>query len=262
MEALSIQKDIELATDKDILTIYLNKLGFIKLNTLLPEKYRSKYDPNDLPNMFMKLSNKTLPTIVEIEKLFPFIKGLELKLIAPHNQRRLVGFITRKILAFIDRKEISHVENIISELIANAEKSNLESIIEEESLEGTLTKKDLLLEYRKDLIKLAIKKNKHVKISWKFSKDIFKVEIANNTPIDSNTAKLLRERSAKELINLAEGLEDKEDVLENKLGAGLGLFLIKFFSDDLKSKGFETLFRIYSSEVNTYATLTIFFEKP
>lgn len=252
--------DVKKCSSKDLFIIVLNKLGFIKFNSMLPEKYRKEYNPNDLPSMFVNISEKTLKTILELEKLLIYTKGVELKLYSPHNQRRLIEFITNKILDFIGKSEIVHITNIIMELVDNAEKANFTSVLREEKIDTPLSETEMILNSRNEIIDLCLRYDKWVRISWKFSKDIFKVEISNNVPIPYEQAKSLREKASADINSIVDGFVEDEDS-DNKIGAGLGLYFIKFFIDDLKQKDIETIFRIYSTEKITYSTITLFFEK-
>lgn len=254
-------EDIKKCTDKDLLIIVLNKLGFIKFNSILPPNYRNNYDPNNLPSMFVNISEKTLKTILELEKLLLYTKGIELKLHGPHDQRRLIEFITNKILDFIGKSDIVHINNVIMELVDNAEKANFLNVLRENKIDVPISETDMILNNREEMINLCTKFDKWVKISWKFSKDIFKVEVSNNVPISYDQAKKLREKAAADIACIIDGFTEGGNEDEEKIGAGLGLYFIKFFVDDLKQKDIETMFRIYSTEKSTFSTITLFFEK-
>ncbi|MFN4244827.1 MAG: hypothetical protein ACK4F9_01580 [Brevinematia bacterium] len=252
-------EDIKKCTNRDLLIIVLNKLGFMKFNNILPDKYRDKYDPSNLPSMFVNLSTNTLKTILEIEKLLLYTKGIELKLYSPHSQRRLIEFITSKILDFIGKFEVVHVNNIIMELVDNAEKANFYSVLNEAKIDVPLSQKELILNKRDEVVNLCLKFDKWVKVSWKFSRDIFKVEVSNNVTISYEEAKMLRDKATSEISSIVDGIITDED--DEKIGAGLGLYFVKFFIDDLKQKDIETIFRVYSTDKCTYSTITMFFEK-
>ncbi len=250
--------DIKKCSNKDLFIIVLNKLGFIKFNNVLPEEYRNNFDPSNLPSMFVKLSENSLKTILGLEKLLLYTKGIELKLYSPHSQRRLIEFITNKILDFIGKLDIIHVNNIIMELVDNAEKANFYSVLKENRIDLPLSEKDIIINNRDEVVNLCLKFDKWVKISWKFSKDIFKIEVSNNVPISYDDAKRLREKATSEIGSIIEGFTAEEN--DDKIGAGLGLYFVKFFIDDLKQKNIETIFRIYSTDKVTYSTITMFFE--
>ncbi|MGB9620870.1 MAG: hypothetical protein ACPL4C_00340 [Brevinematia bacterium] len=255
-----IQEDIKKCTDKDIFVIVLNKLGFMKFNSSLPGKYRDKYDPSRLPTMYVNLNDRILKTLSEIDKLLIYTKGIELKLYSSHEQRRLIEYITTKILDFIGKSDVVHINNIIMELVDNAEKANFLSVIKENNIDTPVGEVDLILNNRKEIVELCKSFDKWVKISWKFSKEIFKVEVSNNVPIPQTEAKKLREKATSDIMTIVDGFSENE-FDEDKLGAGLGLYFVKFFVDDLKQKDIETIFRIYSTDKITYATVTLFFEK-
>jgi len=251
---------LKLCTPKDTLSIVLNKLGFIKFNNILPPDKRGQYDPSNLPNLYINLSEKALKTLLDLEKLLIYTKGISLKLYAPHDQRVLIEYITNRILDFIGKTDIVHINNVIMELVDNAEKANFTNVIESEKLDTPLSQVEFLTKHRKEISNLCVIRDKWVTISWKFSKEIFKVEVSNNTLLTPEQAKLLREKATADITTIVDGFSE-ESFEEDKLGAGLGLYFIKFFTDDMKSRDIETIFRIYSTDKATYASLTLFFER-
>jgi hypothetical protein len=251
---------LKLCTPKDTLSIVLNKLGFIKFNNILPPDKRGQYDPSNLPNLYINLSEKALKTLLDLEKLLIYTKGISLKLYAPHDQRVLIEYITNRILDFIGKTDIVHINNVVMELVDNAEKANFTNVIESEKLDTPLSQVEFLTKHRKEISNLCVIRDKWVTISWKFSKEIFKVEVSNNTLLTPEKAKLLREKATADITTIVDGFSE-ESFEEDKLGAGLGLYFIKFFTDDMKSRDIETIFRIYSTDKATYASLTLFFER-
>lgn len=251
---------LKLCTPKDTLSIVLNKLGFIKFNNILPPDKRGQYDPSNLPNLYINLSEKALKTLLDLEKLLIYTKGISLKLYAPHDQRVLIEYITNRILDFIGKTDIVHINNVVMELVDNAEKANFTNVIESEKLDTPLSQVEFLTKHRKEISNLCVIRDKWVTISWKFSKEIFKVEVSNNTLLTPEQAKLLREKATADITTIVDGFSE-ESFEEDKLGAGLGLYFIKFFTDDMKSRDIETIFRIYSTDKATYASLTLFFER-
>ncbi len=253
-------KALKLCTPKDTLSIVLNKLGFIKFNNVLPPDKRGQYDPSNLPNLYINLSEKVLKTLLELEKLLIYTKGISLKLYAPHDQRVLIEYITNRILDFIGKNDIVHINNVIMELVDNAEKANFTSVIESEDLDLPFSQVEFITKHRREMAHLCVIRDKWVNISWKFSKEIFKVEVSNNTLLNPEQAKLLREKATADITTIVDGFSE-EAFEEDKLGAGLGLYFVKFFTDDMKSKDIETIFRIYSTDRATYSSLTLFFER-
>ena len=251
---------LKLCTPKDTLSIVLNKLGFIKFNNILPPDKRGQYDPSNLPNLYINLSEKALKTLLDLEKLLIYTKGISLKLYAPHDQRVLIEYVTNRILDFIGKTDIVHINNVVMELVDNAEKANFTNVIESEKLDTPLSQVEFLTKHRKEISNLCVIRDKWVTISWKFSKEIFKVEVSNNTLLTPEQAKLLREKATADITTIVDGFSE-ESFEEDKLGAGLGLYFIKFFTDDMKSRDIETIFRIYSTDKATYASLTLFFER-
>jgi hypothetical protein len=251
---------LKLCTPKDTLSIVLNKLGFIKFNNILPPDKRGQYDPSNLPNLYINLSEKALKTLLDLEKLLIYTKGISLKLYAPHDQRVLIEYVTNRILDFIGKTDIVHINNVIMELVDNAEKANFTNVIESEKLDAPLSQVEFVTKHRKEIAHLCVIRDKWVNISWKFSKEIFKVEVSNNTLLTPEQAKLLREKATADITTIVDGFSE-ESFEEDKLGAGLGLYFIKFFTDDMKSRDIETIFRIYSTDKATYASLTLFFER-
>ncbi|MCX8028612.1 MAG: hypothetical protein N2712_01270 [Brevinematales bacterium] len=252
-------RDIKSCSQKDLFIIILNKLGFMKFKSSLPPQYRERYDPNNTPSMFVNITEKTLRTILELDKLLLYTKGVELKLYGPHNQRRLIEYITNKILDFIGKSDIVHINNIIMELVDNAEKANFMSVLRNNVDFLPISETDLIVKNREEVVDLCQRLDKWVKISWKFSKEIFKVEVSNNVPISREQAKKLRDKASADINNIVDGFV--EDDFDDKIGAGLGLYFVKFFIDDLKQRDIDTIFRLYSTERNTYATIALFFEK-
>lgn len=251
---------LKLCTPKDTLSTVLNKLGFIKFNNILPPDKRGQYDPSNLPNLYINLSEKALKTLLDLEKLLIYTKGISLKLYAPHDQRVLIEYVTNRILDFIGKTDIVHINNVVMELVDNAEKANFTNVIESEKLDTSLSQVEFLTKHRKEISNLCVIRDKWVTISWKFSKEIFKVEVSNNTLLTPEQAKLLREKATADITTIVDGFSE-ESFEEDKLGAGLGLYFIKFFTDDMKSRDIETIFRIYSTDKATYASLTLFFER-
>jgi hypothetical protein len=251
---------LKLCTPKDTLSIVLNKLGFIKFNNILPPDKRGQYDPSNLPNLYINLSEKALKTLLDLEKLLIYTKGISLKLYAPHDQRVLIEYVTNRILDFIGKTDIVHINNVIMELVDNAEKANFTNVIESEKLDAPLSQVEFVTKHRKEIAHLCVIRDKWVNISWKFSKEIFKVEVSNNTLLTPEQAKLLREKATADITTIVDGFSE-ESFEEDKLGAGLGLYFIKFFTDDMKLRDIETIFRIYSTDKATYASLTLFFER-
>lgn len=250
-------EDVRKCTDKDLFIIVLNKLGFTKFNHMLPPQHRERYDPSNLPNMYMNISESTIKTILDLEKLLIYTKGIELKLYGPHSQRRLIEFINNKILDFIGKSEFVHVNNVIMELVDNAEKANFYHVLS--NMDIPFDEESMILKNRDEVVEMCKTLDKWVKISWKFSRDIFKVEVSNNVPMSYEQAKKLREKATANINTIVDGFIENED--DDKIGAGLGLYFVKFFIDDLKQRDVETMFRIYSSEKTTYASIAMFFEK-
>lgn len=255
----ALLEDIKKCTPNDLFIIVLNKLGFTKFNNALPPQYRDRYDPQNTPTMFVNITEKTLKTLLEIDRLLLYTKGIELKLYGPHEQRRMIEYITNKILDFIGKSDIVHINNVIMELVDNAEKANFFSVLRDNKMDIPISETELILKNRQEVVELCQRFNKWVKISWKFSKDIFKVEVSNNVVIPPDQAKKLRDKASSDITTIVDGFVENED--DDKIGAGLGLFMVKFFIDDLKQRDIETIFRIYSTEKNTYATISLFFEK-
>jgi len=173
----------------------------------------------------------------------------------------LINFLNNAILDYINRKEIESSISIIHELTANGEKANLESIIVENKLVNDKSEIPTLIRKEKDmLLKLCDKKGKWVKISWKFTHKIFKIEVRNNTPIDPVGLEGIRDKMSLKLNTIADGFLGE---VEDRIGAGLGLFFINFFKSEMKEKfDFETIFRIYENDYGeTIASITVLFEK-
>ncbi len=77
-----------------------------------------------IPLFVLPLQKQNVSSVLlNIEKLFPYTKGITLRLVAPQSKRKLVGFLHEKILTYVNRREIESSINILHELTANAEKS-------------------------------------------------------------------------------------------------------------------------------------------
>ncbi len=242
----------------DTLSILFNRMGLVKFRNMLPKNY----DPHKPPLFSIPLASAKYSVLLnQVPNLFPYTKGLILKLIAPQKRRKLVGFLNSQILSFIKRYEIESVENIIHELTANAEKANLEFIVKKYGfLDSGLPLKDILVKERETLLELADKENKWTKITWKFTHMVYKVEVRNNTPITAYGISSIKSKMRQNLTSLADGFIGE---IDEKLGAGLGLFFVNFFKEEMKNQhGFDTVFRIYETDIGeTVVTLTVFFEK-
>lgn len=241
----------------DTLGIMFNNLGLIKFRNQL--KFP---DDGSVPLYTLPINPENIQMIMgKLPKLFPYIKGIVLKLVAPQKRRKLVAYLNDIILDFVDRKELETSINIIHELSANAEKANLENIIVVKQLAKEPREVvDLIRKERESIFKMCNEEEKWVKISWKFTHKIFKIEVKNNTLIDSMGIANIKEKMTKKLDTLADGFMGE---IDDKIGAGLGLFFVNFFKDEMKEKyNFETIFRIYENDFDeTIATLTVIFEK-
>ena len=239
----------------DRLTLIFNGKGYEKFRARLPEG-----GSTEIPLYTIGLHSINYQTFTRnLKSLLPLIKGFTLHVTVPQKRRRLVTFLNNTILEYLDRHEIDNTHSIISELTANAEKANLESVITVQRLDRQTTSADLLRSQREELIRGAEELKKEVSISWKFSRQIYKVEIRNNTIIPEYALGAIRSKIGTELNSLADGYVGE---VFDKLGAGLGLYFINFFSEEMKEKfGFETIFRIFNTETNTSATLTVFFSR-
>jgi len=240
--------------NSDKLLFYLNKRGVKRFKRILPI-----IENGQLPVYSIGLLDLDFDKLFEnLEKLLPFMKGVALSLVAPQKRRSLVEYINSIILSHINHNEIDHSIAIISELTANAEKSNFESVIASSGLDKDTSVIDLLRKRKDDVIDLATSLNKRVDIIWKFTSKIFKVEIKNNTIISNDSLAAVRNKMSDELSCIADGFSNSG---VDTLGAGLGLYFINFFSDEIKDKyDFDTIFRIYNTNNKTSASLTIFFE--
>ncbi|NPV00244.1 MAG: hypothetical protein HPY53_02570 [Brevinematales bacterium] len=242
---------------QDAIGIMFNNLGLIKFKNMLTM-------PNDgsipLYTIFMKPENTSL-ILDKVPKLFPYTKGITLKLTAPQKRRKLITYLNDSILDFIDRMELETSINIIHELTANGEKANLENIIVRQKLATNPKDVPPLIRNERDmLLHMCNDKCKWAKISWKFTHKIFKIEVKNNTPIDSMGLSNIKDKVSMKLNTIADGFIGE---IDDKIGAGLGLFFVNFFKDEMKEKyDFETIFRVYESDFGeTIASLTVMFEK-
>ena len=250
------EEAVEGASLHDRFTLIFNARGYDKYRDKLPAGHNTA---NPLYSIDISRINYT-GFVANLKSLLPLVKGFPLRLPVPQNRRRLVGFINQTIIDYLGRHEIDNTHSIISELTANAEKSNLEAIIKEEGLDRELSTADLLRTRRDEVIARAATLSRRVDIVWKFSPKIYKVEIKNNTIIPEYALSAVRNKMGAELSTLADGYVGE---VFDKLGAGLGLYFINFFSDEMKEKyGFETIFRIFNTNENTSASLTVFFENP
>lgn len=242
---------------QDSLGILFNNLGLMKFKQMLVV-------PKDgsVPLYTLPLRENNIELIInKLPKLFPYTKGITLKLVAPQMRRKLIDYLNHMILIFIDRLELDTSTNIIHELTANGEKANLENVsITKKLAEDPKEVTNLIRNERMMLLKTCAELNKWVRISWKFTHKIFKIEVKNNTPVDSMGLSSIKNKVSTRLNTLADGFIGE---IDEKLGAGLGLFFVNFFKDEMKEKyDFETIFRIYESDFDeTIASLTVIFEK-
>lgn len=241
----------------DSLGITFNNAGLIKFRNVLKKSQKGLVPIYTLP-----LRRDNLADVLnKLTKLFPYTKGVSLRLVSPQTRRSLIAYLNEMILNFVDRKELETSLNIIHELTANGEKANLENIAVKTGKASTPKEVvNYIRSNRKDLFQLCDAMNKWVKISWKFTHKIFKIEVRNNTPIDSMGLNNIKEKVSTKLNTLADGFSGE---VEDKIGAGLGLFFVNFFKDEMKEKyNFETIFRIYESDLDeTISSLTVMFEK-
>jgi hypothetical protein len=241
----------------DSLGILFNNLGLIKFKSLLvmPED-------GSIPLYTLPINPKNVPMVLaKLPKLLPYIKGLVLKAVAPQKRRKLIGYINDLVLDFVDRKELETSINIIHELTANGEKANLEYVIVKKNLVTNPSESVNLIRKERDTILQMCEEDKRwVRISWKFTHKIFKIEVKNNTPIDNLGVNNIKEKVSTKLNTIADGFIGEFD---DRIGAGLGLFFVNFFKDEMKEKyDFETIFRVYESDFDeTIASLTVIFEK-
>ncbi len=241
----------------DSIGILFNNLGLIKFKSLLTLPTDGSIPLYILP---LKVDNVRL-VLEKLPKLFPYTKGVTLKLTAPQKRRKLIGYLNHRIIQFIDRMELDTSVNIIHELTANGEKANLENMAVKKNL-ATDPKEviNLIRNERDMLLGFCNDFHKWVRISWKFTHKIFKIEVKNNTPVDSMGLNSIKQKVATRLDTLADGFMGE---IDDKIGAGLGLFFVNFFKDEMKEKyDFETIFRVYESDFDeTIASLTVIFEK-
>lgn len=241
----------------DSIGILFNNLGLIKFKSLLTLPV-----DGSVPLYILPLKPTNVQMVLEkLPKLFPYTKGVTLRLTAPQKRRKLVGYLNHSIIRFIDRPELETSVNIIHELTANGEKANLENMTVRNKLASDPKDVTSVIRSERDmLLKLCSDAKKWVRISWKFTHKIFKIEVKNNTPVDSMGLSSIKQKVATRLDTLADGFIGEVD---DKIGAGLGLFFVNFFKDEMKEKfDFETIFRVYESDFDeTIASLTVIFEK-
>lgn len=239
----------------DSFSLFFNKQGFRHFRDKLPHG-----TDEDIPVYSIDITNIHYRQFVHnLRNLMPLIKGYSLSLTVPQKRRKLVTFLNEQVLGYINHPELDHSASIISELTANAEKSNLEKIIRTYQLDAGTSVAHVLRKRREEIIHRAVDLKKRVQIIWKFSPLIFKVEVKNNTIVPEYALTSIKEKMSAQLNSLADGFVGE---VFDRLGAGLGLYFVNFFSDEMKEKyGFETIFRIFTTETSTSATLTVFFEK-
>ncbi len=243
--------------DNDSLGIMFNNLGLLKFKNMLTS-------PHDgtMPLYTLPLRPENIQLVIEkIPRLFPYTKGVALKVAAPQKRRKLITYMNDIILDFIDRKELETSVNIIHELTANAEKANLEWIVFNRKLAADASEVPAVIRAdREKLLVFGNQDKKWVRVSWKFTHKIFKLEVKNNTPIDPMGLNNIKYKVSTKLNTIADGFIGEMD---DKIGAGLGLFFVNFFKDEMKEKyDFETIFRVYESDFDeTIASLTVIFEK-
>lgn len=243
--------------NNDNVGIMFNNLGLLKFNKMLTHPKDGSVPLYTLP---LKPDNIQM-VLQKLPKLFPYTKGITLKLVGPQLRRKLIGYLNHKILDFIDRLELDTSINIIHELTANGEKANLENVTVNRKLAADPKEvTQLIRSERLMIMDLCDELNKWVRISWKFTHKIFKIEVKNNTPVDSMGLNSIKSKVSTKLNTLADGFIGEVD---EKLGAGLGLFFVNFFKDEMKEKyDFETIFRVYENDFDeTIASLTVIFEK-
>lgn len=243
--------------DNDSLGIMFNNLGLLKFKSMLTS-------PQDgtMPLYTLPLKAENIRLVIEkIPRLFPYTKGVSLKLTAPQKRRKLVTYMNDIILDFIDRRELETSVNIIHELTANSEKANLEWLVFNHEMASDASEVPSVIRSQRDqLLLLGNTDKKWVRVSWKFTHKIFKLEVKNNTPIDPMGLNNIKYKVSTKLNTIADGFIGEMD---DKIGAGLGLFFVNFFKDEMKEKyDFETIFRVYESDFDeTIASLTVIFEK-
>lgn len=242
----------------DSIGILFNNLGLLKFKSLLKVPHAGATPLYTLP-----LRADNIMTVLEkLPRLFPYTKGIILKVCAPQKRRKLIGSLNHMILDFVDRRELETSVNIIHELTANGEKANLENVCVTKGLATEPTEVvNLIRSEREMLLKYCSEHQKWVRISWKFTHKIFKLEVKNNTPIDSMGLQNIKSKVSTKLNTLADGFIG--EMGDDKIGAGLGLFFVNFFKDEMKERfDFETIFRIYENDFEeTIASLTVIFEK-
>lgn len=241
----------------DLIGMLMNHQGEKTFDTLLTQA------PDDkVPLYTINLTDQNITSVLDhIIKLMPYQKGIKLKLTAPQKRRKLVSAINEAILNYIQKPEIGSIVNIIHELTANSEKANLESMVAQKyKIQDQKEIYEKLKNDREALLQDCDSHEKWVKISWKYSNWILKIEVKNNGTIDQKGLSLISDKVTTRLNTLADGYSEEQ--IENKLGAGLGLFFVNFFRDEMKKKyNFETLFRVYQNDSQeTVASLIVMFE--
>ncbi len=241
----------------DSLGITFNNAGLIKFRNVL-----KKSEKGLVPVYTLPLRKDNLRDVLKkLSNLFPYTKGISLKLVSPQTRRKLIAYLNQTILEFVDRHELDTSLNIVHELTANGEKSNLENVtVKTGKAREPKAVVDYIRSNRQELFQACDAMHKWVRVSWKFTHKIFKIEVRNNTPIDSMGLNKIKEKVSTKLNTLADGFMGEVD---DKIGAGLGLFFVNFFKDEMKEKyDFETIFRIYESDSDeTIASLTVIFDK-
>lgn len=241
----------------DNIGIIFNNMGLVKFRHLL-----NTPNVSGIPMYVLPINSGNIQSILHnLSRIMPYIKGITLRLVSPQTRRKLITYMNELIIDYIDRREMESSINIIHELTANAEKSNLERVIFEKKLASDEKEMVRLIRQEKEtLMKMLNEKQKWVKVSWKFTHKIFKIEVKNNNPIENSNVGMIKDKVSTRLNHLAEGFTGEFD---DKIGAGLGLFFVNFFRDEMKEKfDFESIFRIYQNDYNeTIATLTVIFEK-
>lgn len=244
-------------TPNDKFYIYLNPLGAVKFKNVLNLPDKPYYE---LPKLSVPISIDYVKQLINIYTLFQYAKGVEILCVTPQRLRSFISYINQKILEYINKPEMDIIIQIIHELTANGEKANMEDTVYKIYGAGKEDSHKIILAHQDEIIKDMIKLKKFVSINWKFSPEVYKVEVRNNTPISEELAMKIKEKTFADISNLAEVMENELET-ENKIGAGLGLFMVKFFRDTMKQKGFETIFRIYENNGITISSLTVIFEK-
>jgi len=242
---------------QDSLGIMFNNIGLLKF----AEKLNNQHE-GGVPLFVLPLQQQNIASVLlNIEKLFPYTKGIALRLVAPQSKRKLVGYLHERILTYVNRREIESSINILHELTANAEKANIEFVIKKHNL--VTDKKEIPQLVRKErymLLDVCHKEDKWVKIGWKFTHSIFKLEVKNNVPIPEEGVFGIKQKIGTKLDTLADGFIGER---EDQIGAGLGLYFVNFFREEMKNQyDFESIFRIYENDFGeTIASLTVLFEK-